>query len=320
LAEPKWYQKYAVFITLILIGVAGIIISITLTPFGITLEPYVPQNERVILDDNKNPNLAIVYEDNMLIPVKNYLVEKKSPVNVEVLNPNYKVEKMKLSANASSFLTYESDVSRKNETRGAGLQDNTTSTNPNLFGTVATVRHPLLVQNSSELFNLMVFYTGGNNVTGGNNETTKYAIFPFFWNIKTLDFDNLSYFFIIFLGVTLSRVFTVRPRPVEQSENGGGKSAKLSFKISNAAFLWVPFSAIITLLIFSSFKDKVTLTTDLIMNFALAFGFGFGFDKVFETWHKSVEPDESASHPGNTQAAPSSHERPQERRDAFANK
>jgi hypothetical protein len=27
------------------------------------------------------------------------------------------------------------------------------------------------------------------------------------------------------------------------------------------------------------------------MNFSLAFGFGFGFDKVFETWHKSVEAE-----------------------------
>lgn len=51
--------------------------------------------------------------------------------------------------------------------------------------------------------------------------------------------------------------------------------------------IWVPFSAIITLLIFSSFVNQITLTKDIFLNLALAFGFGFGFDKVFEAWQKS---------------------------------
>jgi hypothetical protein len=49
----------------------------------------------------------------------------------------------------------------------------------------------------------------------------------------------------------------------------------------------VPFSAIITLLILSSFTDQVKLTGDIMTNLALAFGFGFGFDKVFQAWPKT---------------------------------
>jgi hypothetical protein len=302
MANGKKRGRYAVFITLVMIAIVGILVSIFIQPLGLTLEPYVPKNEKVMLDNKNSPNVAVVYEDNMLIPLKNYVVEKRSPITVEILNSSWNVEKVKLSANSTSFLTYTSEILPKNKTQ-----------NPNVYNTSATVRHPLLVQNSSEPFNLMVFYTEGNN------GTKKYSSFPFVWNIKTLDFDNVSYFFIIFLGVTLSRVFTVRPKGSTGPGDVKGKAAKLSFRISNAAFVWVPFSAIITLLIFSGFKDKVTLTTDLIINFALAFGFGFGFDKVFETWQKSVEPD-SATETTEELTEEEKAENKELRRDAMGNK
>lgn len=70
------------------------------------------------------------------------------------------------------------------------------------------------------------------------------------------------------------------------------KSLRLN-SFSSSELLWVPFSAIITLLIFSSFREQVRLTSDVIANMALAFGFGFGFDKVFETWKKA--PDRTSN-------------------------
>jgi hypothetical protein len=103
-----------------------------------------------------------------------------------------------------------------------------------------------------------------------------------------LDFGKPSYFWIIFLGVLISRVFSFSRI---KSGGGGSGSSSLWMQLDGRELLWVPFSAVITLLIFSSFKEQVNLTTDVITNLALAFGFGFGFDKVLETWHKA--PQES---------------------------
>lgn len=66
----------------------------------------------------------------------------------------------------------------------------------------------------------------------------------------------------------------------------------------------------------------------MILNFALAFGFGFGFDKVFETWQKSVEADEattetvgeSAQQEPDEKKLRMSPEKNEERRDAIGNK
>ncbi|HEY9491792.1 MAG TPA: hypothetical protein VIP56_07390, partial [Nitrososphaeraceae archaeon] len=62
-----------------------------------------------------------------------------------------------------------------------------------------------------------------------------------------------------------------------------------SIRLGVGELIWIPFSAIITLLIFSSFADQVKLSADIIVNLSLAFGFGFGFDKVFEAWQKSPQ-------------------------------
>ena len=61
-------------------------------------------------------------------------------------------------------------------------------------------------------------------------------------------------------------------------------SASIKFDIGE--LIWIPFSAIITLLIFASFIDQETLINDVILNLALTIGFGFSFDKVLEAWKK----------------------------------
>jgi hypothetical protein len=95
----------------------------------------------------------------------------------------------------------------------------------------------------------------------------------FDWNIQTLDLTSFSYLVIIFVGVLLSRLFPIvlKPKPP-----GGDK--KLPF--GGIELLWIPFSAVIALLIFTSFHDEVNPTADILTNVGLAFGFGFGFDKI----------------------------------------
>jgi hypothetical protein len=55
--------------------------------------------------------------------------------------------------------------------------------------------------------------------------------------------------------------------------------------LSNSDYLWIGISAIIALLIFSSFQQQVHLTGNVLYNISLAFAFGFGFDKVLEAAH-----------------------------------
>jgi hypothetical protein len=100
---------------------------------------------------------------------------------------------------------------------------------------------------------------------------------PLQYQVNALDFSKPEYFWIIALGVLASRVFAISKDTLN--------TASINLRVEE--LIWIPFSAIITLLIFSSFVDQVKLSADVIMNLSLAFGFGFGFDKVFEAWQKS---------------------------------
>jgi hypothetical protein len=93
---------------------------------------------------------------------------------------------------------------------------------------------------------------------------------------------------MIFGGVLLSRIFsipTVSPNPASWNT------------LDKREYLWIPFSAIVTLLIFTSFHQQIKLSSDILLNFALAFVFGFGFDKVFESWNKA--PRETKENKGS---------------------
>ena len=81
----------------------------------------------------------------------------------------------------------------------------------------------------------------------------------------------LSYFFIVLIGVIVSRLFKnyTEPQPRQRG-------------LQTTDYLWIAFSAVIALIIFANFQQQVHLTRNIITNISLAFGFGFGFDKVLE--------------------------------------
>jgi hypothetical protein len=117
---------------------------------------------------------------------------------------------------------------------------------------------------------------------------------PFTWQIQTLDWSIISYFWILFAGVLLSRMFTFRFRSNDER-------SKIFIKFTSLELAWVPFSAIITMLIFSSFMNQIfhTLSPNVILNLALTFAFGFGFDKILEVWQKSPSLDREANANGH---------------------
>jgi hypothetical protein len=256
------------FLVLIGIFMAGLGGSIY---FTVTSE-YVPVNKKVIPFDNNDIKVVLTIEDNMQIPVRTFFEHKKSDIGAEVY-PKLPIviDSVRLYPNASSILTKMDKVTdlKKDE--------------DGIFRATIETGHQLEIKNLNEKYILNVLYRNDSSINSASSNGTAnspiyIADFPFIWNLSTLDFGKPSYFWIVFLGVLISRVFTF---------TSGSDKVGASLNFSNLELLWVPFSAIITLLIFSSFREQVQLTTDVMTNVALAFGFGFGFDKVFEVWAKT---------------------------------
>ncbi|MDQ3836167.1 MAG: hypothetical protein M3270_04445 [Thermoproteota archaeon] len=98
-----------------------------------------------------------------------------------------------------------------------------------------------------------------------------------------------SYFWIVLVGVIVSRVLSLVLDKLERIQTAQTDQDKVKLKgepiiLNNNDYVWIAFSFIIAILIFTSFTPQVqvNLTTSIITNISLAFAFGFGFDKVLE--------------------------------------
>ena len=174
--------------------------------------------------------------------------------NLNLKRDNFRI--VSLSSNSSSLLS---------------LPDTKFEENPRYsqYPLTMNVGHPLRVGNFTGSYDVIIIYN--SNKTNDNRQNFTEIKIPANYNIQSLDFNQLEYFWIIAFGVLASRIFSI------------SDIKEPSIRFGYAELIWVPFSAIITLLIFSSFITQVKLTDDIILNLALAFGFGFGFDKAFES-------------------------------------
>lgn len=241
-----------------------------------------PVNERVETF-NETDFLLVLSRPNMDIPVHNVLVPKGAWVFVDIYpNKRIKVETVKLSGNSSSSLNFNSELAQfssdgslvTNAQTVGQIQDSESGI---YYRTWVEAYHPLEIIKTNETHVLTIVYRTLDNQTSGFSHPLVLKE-NFSWRIETWDLGNFNYFWIIFGGVLLSRIFPLLPNT----------SASMSerLKLRPIELVWVPFSAIITLLIFSSFKGQIQPTSDIIGNMALAFGFGFGFDKVLNMGHK----------------------------------
>jgi hypothetical protein len=268
--ENKHPNRNTYILTIIFL--VGFAISIWYT----TRIEYVPINHEAVNKSDDAIYVVVTKEKDILLPISTYFADRTSKMDVDIYfkirnlsNANFR--DIVLSENNSKLLTVKDEV-------------NKTSSNLALFDLNLLVRHPLAVTNHTERYSLDIFYRLPNETVG---DLRKLSI-PLQWNIQTLDFSPINYFFIIFGGVLLSRVFsipTVSPNPASWNT------------LDKREYLWVPFSAIVTLLIFTSFTQQIKLTSDILLNFALAFGFGFGFDKVFESWNKAPRETKESEQP-----------------------
>ena len=281
-----------------------IILSILIVGFFATMyftimNVYVPVNQEVITHENKDVFVVVNKENYILIPLLNFFKPKETMVHVDIYFKNDNLTKASflsepfLSSNTSSLLSLT-------DSKFNGSKNYTS------YDLTMKLGHPLYIGNYSQKYELIILYRPNlisndtttdlsyamSNATRINGDDTfiskdtpasvlgkiEVLRIPLEYEINSLDFSRPEYFWIIALGVVTSRIFSI---------TGGGTLGSASIKFDVGELIWIPFSAIITLLIFSSFIDQVDLTNDVILNLALAFGFGFGFDKILEAWKKA---------------------------------
>ena len=288
----QWLRANSVLVIL----VSAIAIGLGTTAYFSIKEQYIPTSKSIIVARAVSPNvdssgqsvnstdmdIVVLYEKNLLMPIENFMSHKTTPLNIFFYIPNKGpvfIKNIQLVSNSSNLLTVLDSAPKKNfikteVTSGKSSKEITGE----VWNLTAEIGHPLEIKNSTAEYELYIFY----RLSSDTATPIQKIVIPINWNINTLDFGKTSYFWIIFMGVMLSKVF---------SYSTTGKTLKI--QLTPADLLWIPFSAIITLLIFASFKEQVKLTTDVITNLALAFAFGFGFDKIFESWQKRPNPSPS---------------------------
>jgi hypothetical protein len=223
-----------------------------------------------------------------------------------------KVVKVTLSSPQGSILTYNPQFDNRTTSHAPNSNINVDN-----YVLEVTARHNLDIGNMSGTYNLTIFYTDPNHgpmikqtlptspikqtsqtVNPATPTTTRWIVAPtaamqylhsaFVWPIKTTDLPPLTYFWIVLIGVILSKLSTrIISEKQKRSNNPPPPTTTASSSpissLSNFDYLWIGISAIIALLIFSSFQQQVHLTGNILYNISLAFAFGFGFDRVLDT-------------------------------------
>jgi hypothetical protein len=243
-------------------GIALVIaIVITLT------YQYIPNNQIPEEFNQQGSPFAITVtrDSTILVPLRNILTPINASVEANIYhkipNNTNTILNVKLFS-ADSVLTFKPNFSKIGDYENGEIWKNN-----------VMVRHDLSVSNTSKAYQIRISYL---NSTGQLNQLP----LQFVWPIKMLDLDLVSYFWIVLIGVITSRALTLFKAQ---------KTAFVQLQIKD--YIWIVFSFIIGILIFSSFKNQIDLTSDIIINISLAFGFGFGFEKVLEVGEDFAKPE-----------------------------
>jgi hypothetical protein len=236
----------------------------------------VPINHLVEKVDGQNMSILIDREPTVLIPLKTVTPFPPRYTLIQASinhNVNTTIEAVKLST-TDSILSYPTKFQFVNSTTVNGSKRDH-------FTMEAYANHNLEIDNSSKQYTIDVIYS---NLT--NNTPQKWSV-SFSWPIKTLNMSIFGYFWIVLIGVLVSRLLSLvldKLEKIQRTQDVVEKNRITSQPIvlNINDYIWITFSFIIAILIFSSFNEQVELTTNIIINISLAFGFGFGFDKVLE--------------------------------------
>jgi hypothetical protein len=258
----------SVFLPLSLVGLA-----LALTTYLSVVLEYVPVNDIKETFNIKGIAGLINRDSNIQIPLRNSLYPLQSNITLFIYSPPRRIyiQGIKLSTTTDTLLSYQGNFANcKNQTSDVKCY------NMLVYG-----QHNLAVSNSTIPFTINIFYKNntGNNTTGNNEVNLQNISLPFNWSIRTLDMSQFSYFWIVMIGVIVSRLLTMALDKLKDEKNS---ISIYNIHLGIGDIIWIGFSFIIALLIFQSFNAQVHLTFSILTNMTLAFAFGFGFDKTLE--------------------------------------
>jgi len=269
LAGPK-LDTSVIIIFSVIMGLSAIF------TFSSVAVESVPVNHFVEKVDGQNMSILIDREPTILVPLKTVTPFPPRSTLIQVSinhNDNITIEAVKLST-SDSILSYPEKFDFVNSTTVSGYQRDH-------YSMLAYANHNLEIENSTKQYTIDVIYSNSTD-----NIPQKWSV-PFSWPIKTMNMSIFAYFWIVLIGVLVSRLLSLVLDKLEEIQQT--QDQKMKDLITSQAivlnindYVWITFSFIIAILIFSSFNEQVELTTNIIINISLAFGFGFGFDKVLE--------------------------------------
>jgi hypothetical protein len=250
-----------------------------------------------------NMSLILDYPSPLIVPIRNFHNPIENEINVTVYNmkKDLTIESIRLSSPSDSILT----VPRQEFVKVLN------STNKIVYS------NEILAEHNSEIFNTTQNYIIDIAYLSVQNQSELYHNkISFAWNVQSLDYDLRTYYWIVMAGVLASRFFDfllrrlrildqvkesivkeslnlaneTDPKKIEEINNRMDKLIENKNSLRDRIVqdldwkegLWITFSFIVTLLVFSSFKQSVTLSTSALVNLSLAFGFGFTFDRTLE--------------------------------------
>jgi hypothetical protein len=266
---PK-LDKSVIIIFSVIMGLAAIF------TYSSVIVEHIPINHFVEKVDVHNMSIFIDKEPTVLVPLKNVAPFPPRTTDIQVSiyhDVKVKIDTVKLSTE-DSILSYPHKFDFVNSTLVKQLQrDN--------YKMEANANHNLEISNTTALFTIDVILSNGTGTI-----PQKWSV-PFSWPIKTMNMSIFSYFWIVLIGVLVSRLLSLVLDKLEEIQKAPDKVRKQEIEskpivLNIHDYIWITFSFIIAILIFSSFSTQVDLTTNIIINISLAFGFGFGFDKVLE--------------------------------------
>jgi hypothetical protein len=231
---------------------------------------YIPSNHIEEIWNLEDMSIKLEWNSPLIVPLKNVIIPLSTNLIATVFtNDSIDIKSVSLSTPENSLLSFNGPFK--------DFEDD--STEGKKYKTQLFVHHDGNIINYTAPYKLNIYYTITDNNSGSNstsnNTIDKTPIISnktkeFYWKVQTNEIPVLGYLWIVIIGVVTSRLLSL----VLKSENKNIQS------VGKDEGIWIIFSFIIAVLIFSSFSKEVTLTKSILMNVSLAFGFGFAFERI----------------------------------------
>jgi hypothetical protein len=250
---------------------------------------YVPNSYIEYYKDQNNMSVIIDMIYPLIIPVKavNNPVSQPIKITIDPYDSDIHLDSIRVYSTEPTVFNQSSNKMKfvKNTTEGS------------LYTINFIARH------DGKIFSQNVSYVADiTYINESNGRDVYHNTVPFNMTIISNDLTILTYFWIVLVGVVISRFIDFILSDVtkikeleaklfvtDDPQEGAllidriDKMKMALYNLDSRESLWIIFSFILSILVFASFKETIETFTDLIIiNITIAFAFGFSFDRTIE--------------------------------------